>query len=443
MIAVLLGCFCLLLPGVIAAKDLAAGVAMVELRPPVGLPMAGYRDRQGLSRGVLDPLHARVLVVEGKNSTVALVTLDLLFVFPEPQLEVIRDRVKPLGVADAIFSASHTHSGPNLFDRASPDEAQSKMLGEVVAGIEHAWRSRVPVRVGAASGAVRIGHNRLYKMSAGEGKMIWSNETRFPTSPVDPTVLVLRIDRLDGSPLAILANYACHGVVLGPENLDYSADYPGEMMRIVESSVPGNPICLFVQGGAGDIDPYYTRTSPAQNGVALMRETGATLAKEVLRVFRNIETKSISDSEIFITRQMLEFKSRWDKEKMLARLGGTPLSQDLKARVERGLKPSYRLPLTVMLVKGAFAFVGIPAEIFVDFQIDLRERVKDLPIVFGGYTNGALGYIPTIEAAVNGGYGTNPISTHLELGAGDRLVDKAVIQLGYWTGKLKNGPSRQ
>ena len=52
------------------------------------------------------------------------------------------------------------------------------------------------------------------------------------TFPVDPTVGVIRIDRGDGTPLAILVNYACHPVVFGPDNLDYSADYPSEMMTI-------------------------------------------------------------------------------------------------------------------------------------------------------------------------------------------------------------------
>jgi neutral ceramidase len=85
----------------------------------------------------------------------------------------------------------------------------------------------------------------------------------------------------------------------------------------------------------------------------------------------------------------------------------------------------------------------VPAEIFTDYQIDLRERVRDFPILFGGYTNGSLGYIPTIKAAVDGGYGANQIGAFLEVGAGSRMIDKAVIQLGYWTGKLKTTAAAQ
>ena len=48
-----------------AEVGLLAGAAAVELRPPVQHLMAGYGARVGLSSGTLDPLHAKVLVLEG------------------------------------------------------------------------------------------------------------------------------------------------------------------------------------------------------------------------------------------------------------------------------------------------------------------------------------------------------------------------------------------
>jgi hypothetical protein len=48
-----------------------------------------------------------------------------------------------------------------------------------------------------------------------------------------------------------------------------------------------------------------------------------------------------------------------------------------------------------------------------------------------------LGYVPTIKAAVDGGYGANQLGAFLPVGAGSRMVDTAIVRLGYWTGKLK------
>ena len=424
----------------VAGKDLQAGIAKVAFRLPFDLPMQGYSARAGNSKGVLDPLQAKVLVLEGRDTTFALVTMDLGGMLPEEQLDEVRSRVKAsCGIADVIFNVSHTHSGP-VIQMADLGEWQKNIATDVAAGVERAWKARQPARIGLGRGSVYIGHNRLYLAPGGQGRMFWRNETKIRTSPVDPTVMVVRVDRAAGTPLAVVVNYACHPVVLGPENLQYSADYPGEMMRMVEAAYPAAPVCLFVQGGAGDINPYYDKTPLAENAVGLMRETGRVLGGEVLRVLKGVNTRPLPDAEIRLSREVLEFPSRWNREKLLARLAGASLNADAKARIERSTRARYRTPLTVMMLAREFSFVGVPGEIFTDYQIELRDRVRDLPVIFAGYTNGNVGYIPTIKAAVDGGYGASQLGTSIEVGAGDRLIDKAVIQLAYWLGKLRTTP---
>jgi hypothetical protein len=422
-----------------AAKELQAGAATVELHPPIGMLMGGYGARVGVSSGVLDPLHAKVLVLEGKDRAVALVTMDLVGVLPTAQLDEIRARVKAAtGIEDVIFNASHTHSGPYLMDTVP--EWETRATTDIAAGIERAWQSRHAAHIGTGRGSVLIGHNRLYFMTEGRGKMLWRNETRIPTSPVDPTVMILRVDGEDGKPIAVLVNYACHAVVLGPENLQYSADWPGEMARTVEAAYPG-AVCLFLQGGAGNINPYYDKTPLIENAVGLMRETGRTVGNEVLRVMPSIQTHSLPDASLQVARDNLRFPGRWNRQKVLSGVSLPQLSFDSRDRIERATAPWYDGPVTTLLLGREFAFVGVPAEIFVDFQVDIRARVRDFPIFFGGYTNGNLGYVPTIKAAVDGGYGASQLGSFIEVGAGNRMIDTAVIRLGYWTGKLQDRPA--
>src|SRR5271169_1190362 len=59
------------------AADFRAGVARVDITPPVGHAMGGYADRQGGATGTHDPLYATVLVIESGGNTLALVTCDL------------------------------------------------------------------------------------------------------------------------------------------------------------------------------------------------------------------------------------------------------------------------------------------------------------------------------------------------------------------------------
>jgi len=150
------------------AKQLQAGVAAVELHPPLGYIMGGYGARTGVSQGVLDPLHAKVLVLEGKDSAVALVTMDLVSNLPAAQLDRIRELVKSsTNIEDVIFNVSHTHSGPLVVENPPPWQLQA--ANDIAAGIGRAWRARRPARIGIGTGSVRIGHNRLYDMSEGHG----------------------------------------------------------------------------------------------------------------------------------------------------------------------------------------------------------------------------------------------------------------------------------
>jgi hypothetical protein len=57
-----------------------------------------------------------------------------------------------------------------------------------------------------------------------------------------------------------------------------------------------------------------------------------------------------------------------------------------------------------------------------------------------GYADGYYGYFPTIRAAVRGGYGGASAATWVEVGAGERMVDDAVIQTYRMLGRLEDAP---
>jgi len=62
---------------------LRAGTAKADTTPPIGQPMGGFLDRLkkngGACQGIHDPLFARVVVLENGDTSVAIVTVDLLF----------------------------------------------------------------------------------------------------------------------------------------------------------------------------------------------------------------------------------------------------------------------------------------------------------------------------------------------------------------------------
>lgn len=420
---------------VMSAAEFRAGVAKADLNPPLGIPMAGYAVRY--SKGNLDPIEARVLALSDGRRTIALVTLDLCFPFDPSIMDEIRTGARG-AVDEVVFHASHTHSGPTY--SAAPEAAKAA-VPRVVSAIQTAVKNLGPARIGNGWGQVYIGFNRRYTRLDGSTQMFWRNETKISsTFPVDPTVGVIRVDRANGTPLAILAHYACHPVVLGPENLNYSADYPSEMRRYIEQEMGAGVMAFFLQGAPGDINPYYDKTALLEDAVNLMKETGRTLGAEAVRVARNIQTKAPADPRIDTKTVVLTVANRWKVPKLRSVLMEQYHMDG--PRAARLVAEHMQLPVTTVLLNRDLTFVGMPGEPFVEFQMQLRTK-SPLPNSFLlGYTNGYFAYFPTIAAAVRGGYGANSTVVPTEVGTGERMLNTGLISIYELLGKLPDTPQR-
>ncbi|MBZ5602770.1 MAG: neutral/alkaline non-lysosomal ceramidase N-terminal domain-containing protein [Acidobacteriia bacterium] len=395
--------FALALP--LAAADFRAGVARVDITPPVGHEMGGYSARKGNATGTHDPLYATVLILESGGNSVALVTADLRSFVSTRVGDAARQK---FGVRTTIISSSHTHSGPLTWEKRSAwySEAEDKMIDAI--GKAHA--AMFPAAVEFATGRAYLGFNRR-KVVDGQASMWWRNAEKLPSHPQDPTVNVVLI-KDSGKTRAVLVNYACHPSLLGPDNLQYSADYPGAMKRYVEAQIPG-AMCLFVQGGAGDINPYRDKDP---DGFQAVEEAGQTLGKAVVTAMSRAKPVA---GELRTTSEILEVKNRW--------------------------KPQEKIPIgwTAGAIGSALCFAAFPGEPFVDHQITFREKAECGNSMIFGYSYSAggawAGYIPTILASVEGGYGAD-YNTTVEVGTGERLVDRAVVKLFELRGLLKELP---
>jgi hypothetical protein len=76
-LAPLASAFALFASFALAAAEYRAGVARVDITPPIGHEMGGYPARKHGSTGLHDPLYATVLVLESVGNSIALVTCDL------------------------------------------------------------------------------------------------------------------------------------------------------------------------------------------------------------------------------------------------------------------------------------------------------------------------------------------------------------------------------
>ncbi|MGI9070896.1 MAG: neutral/alkaline non-lysosomal ceramidase N-terminal domain-containing protein [Bryobacteraceae bacterium] len=425
---------------VVAAAGLRAGIAKVEITPPPGEQMWGYENRTTPAAGTLDPLYARVLILDAYGKRIGLVALDLGRVFGPASLDQLRAAARRSGISSLLVAASHTHSGPVVQDeyRQGAPAWERKALSSIEDALERAAADLADARLGVGYGTAYIGHDRLKVNENGTVSWFETNATQIPTAPVDPTVSILRIDRTDGRPMAILVNYSCHPVVFGPDNVQYSADYPGAMTRVVESALGGDAMAFFLQGAPGDINPYYAVTPLKQNAIGRRDWTGKTLGDEAVRVATHIQTEPQPNPSIDFIEEKLPMHIRWDIEGF--RLGLKRFLGDAYDQYVSRITPNLELPVTTLLINRRIAIMTMPGEPFVDFQINWRQRCPVAHAFFLGYTNGYFGYFPTIRMASLGGYGAGSASTWVEVGAGERMVDRAVVHLYQMLGRLYSEP---
>ncbi|MGH9327123.1 MAG: neutral/alkaline non-lysosomal ceramidase N-terminal domain-containing protein [Terriglobia bacterium] len=415
-----------------------AGVARVDITPPPGVRMWGYSN-SSIATGTLDPLYARVLELELGERRLVWVDLDLGRTFDAGSLAELKEAVKrQYGINWLIVQAIHTHAGPTLTGATGqPPAWVEPALAKIEHAIGQAANQAQPVRLGTGYGVAYIGYNRRRVNPDGTITMIWNNAAQVPTAPVDPTVAVLRIDRMDGTPLAILVNYACHPVTFGPDNTQYSADFPGVMCKVVESAFRQQPLCFYIQGASGDINVYDGGTS-VKDGAALRREwAGERLGKEVVRVAKQIQTHSASDPSLDFAEDPITFNFRWNPDafrQMLVNHFGARYLPPIQGRMQ--------LPVTTVLINKKIAIMGMPGEPFVEFQKTWRARCPVANCFFLGYANGYFGYFPTIKAASEGGYGAANATTWVQVGAGERMVNQAVTKIYQMLGLLQAAPRR-
>jgi len=424
----------LLLAAAPVMGEFQAGASILDITPEKGLLQWGYTGNvTGPAEGTLDPLYARSTIFKAVDATIAIVQLDLGRVPPMDVLDAIRKRVKAVGVDDVFFTASHTHQAPAVDVDIDSDYKQflQKRLGDV---IESGVKNLQPAKIGVGRTEIDIAHNRRLVLADGTVEMVWGNPEKIPMGPVDKEAGIIKITDMDGAPISVLVNYACHPVVLSWDHMKYSSDWCGEMARIVKDQTGAE--CLFLNGGCGDINPYMDKTPVAEGGVQKMLDVGKEAAYEVLASLSTIQTVAPETPSVKYVVKSVEVGTRWDlkdphNRKVLEQAYGS-LFRKYLAHIDSDLK----VPLSLLILNDNLALAGMPGEMFVEYQLDLKKRSPLDDTFMVGYTNDFHVYFPTVKAASEGGYGAN-VNSYVGIGAGDKLVLEAIREIGLQTNRIR------
>ena len=404
------------------------GAARRDVTPKEAVPMWGYGARHdALSTGTMDPLYAAAVVIQCGTNKLAIVGLDLGRSPAERSLQIIRQRIKAeAGIDYSFIAGSHTHHGPVLELSDEPGKGKGKF--------DASLRYYKEMEDGIA-GAILEANGKLAPARMATGSLRLENFNRNRHTKIEPKASdrdlgVLRFDDMTGKAIAVVVNFAAHPTTIPGEKLQFSADYVGAMKETVEKEMGATAI--FMQGACGD-------QSVNQGTNAGTIAFGRALGREVLKLASELTTAEVAKPSLVVKEDRFQFKSRTDlsNPQVLAAYKGAffpELIPNFADEFADGVRPR----LTVALLNGDVALVGVSGEFFSNHSIRLKERARVKQLFFFGYCNGYHQYFPTIEAVAEGGYGADNAVSPAAVGAGEQIMNSALIWIYQMLGKIKS-----
>jgi len=387
--------------------NLMLAATSLDVTPPPGHTLDGYAARTGPATGTADPLHATIIWLSTADAPGVLwLTLDAIAVGAELTAELSAAAAQAAGIPaeHVVVSASHTHSAPSgwtgQIHPVIPAEREAELYEPLVATVANAVLTRQPVVASWRSVEVTgVGTNRHRE-----------------DGPHDNTAGVLALHSLSGSLEAVLLDFACHPTTYGPENLLWSADWPGAARAALAPAVVG-----YLQGAAGDVSPRFTRQG---RGAAEITRLGGLLAARVRDALAEpgLELPAVAPSirrteilvpvrdlppaaETAVVIRAAEQAIRAGVDDPSARIAQTRLDgargQALMAAAE--LPTELALPVSVVTL-GDVCWVNLPVELFALHGAALQEKSSHPITRVIGYTDGYFGYVVDPAAAEAGVY---------------------------------------
>lgn len=431
---------------------LRIGTAQADITPEPPVIMGGSFLKFEC-RDIHDPVMAGCIVADDGQSRVAMVSCDLGSVCRD-MLRSIREQVNhATGTpSENIFvAATHNHSGPTVQSRrdypfgddAGWDaiERTRKTIADAIAAcVIKAHGKLTPARMGYGRGRFESGgFNRRFIMSNGRSRMHGGGnlERLQPEGPTDPEVQAVWFQDADGRCLAVMVNYAAHPTNFYGKQF-VSADFPGFMRSALQNILGADVPVLYVQGACGNIMCQNAADPKSPRGLANAQRTGWALAGETLRIMGD-HAAGAEDITVSACRRRVQipyreppipfeearkqwvyYKDHWDAFLKLDIEERGVIHSTLRLEGYQREASAESADISALRL-GDVIFAGNPAELFVEFQLDIKQHFKDRKVIVTELTNGRIGYVPTRLAFALGGYET--IITRFNPGTGELIRD--------------------
>jgi hypothetical protein len=408
-----------------------AGIARVSINPMearIPTQLGGYGAREARpAEATLDTIYGKALLFEQAGTKSALITVDTCSV----PICVAEETLKKAGIEGltidrTLVSASHTHTGLEGFALDRRNIAQNRNIGLFSEPMLNFVTDRLAKALKEADAALQP-----VKAGSSQIDLPGMNHNRRKSLFVDPEMTVLRIDKADGSPYAVLVNYTAHGTFVDDTEMMVSGEWAGSMQRTVEDMIGHGVICLYTNGAEGDLSPVgLAGGSNYEKAWNYGRKVGVAAS----RLAEAIATADISCCVIQSAWVSLPPRTPSpDFQKIAGQ--EYKVSQEELERMVQILFPD-KAPVYALRING-FQMMTFPGEPICEIGLIVKESLRKAGIAnpcVASLTTDHVGYILTKEEYKKSGY--EATASFYGDGLGQLMVDE-VCKLGAAVAKEK------
>lgn len=375
------------------AAELKAGVARIDLTPPLEMksPLGGYGERMNRpAEGIHDRIMAKALVLFDGKTKFAIVTADMLGFSPPIKADILA-QLKGDGWKEdqVILLASHSHTSiemnainpKNVFKIPQIGIHDQKLyeftVTKFVTLIREAEKNPVPVKIGTS----RIQLDD------------WNRNRSVRNGPIDNDLTITRVDQLDGKPLAVLVNFTAHPTFMSSREMLFSAGWPGQLQRTMESLIGDNVTVMYHNGAEGDQSPVSRPDSGSsrwEKADAYGRDLGVVCWKQWQK------TETNQDVAFGYHLQEIDLpENSWHPNFMATGGSEYGLSEEILKKMLPLMFPRKTGSVSVRI--GDLIIVGIPGEMAADLGMKIKSKTSEVTgakyTVIGGLADVWINYI--------------------------------------------------
>jgi sugar phosphate isomerase/epimerase len=434
------------------AAELTAGVAVIDITPPVGYRMSGY-FRERLCTGISNPLKAKAIVLRQGDERAALVFCDIIGLSPDVSSRARRQAAEKTGISasNILIAATHTHTGPLYFgalrkhfhdlavttygsDSCEKVDYPSELIAKLIKVITQANAAAKPVRLEAGVAEQQgLSFNRRFHMRNGTVRFnpgVLNPDIVRVAGPIDPEVGIVFFREVDGGRAAAgLVNFALHLDTVG--GTKYAADYPFYLEQSLREKYGDEFVLLFGTGTCGDINHIDVTKKERLKTDYIGKTLGETVNAKAGRL------KAVKEPALTVRSEIVQAplqrygpeKVAWAREN-IKKVGTRELSFLEQVEAYKILAVEIRggetMPIEVQVFRLSrdVAVVGLPGEVFVDLGLAIKRASPFATTLVIELCQDAPGYIPTKKAFAEGSYET--VNSRIAPGGGEMMVEAAV-----------------